>query len=107
MTRVVVNPGVCGKNVTIEVEKVGKRGVTVTINSDCEMVNDMGESLDEVDQWDVFKPPIDSPFYKCALHCRLHAACPIPMAIIKAIEVEAGLAVPRPVSLRFENVEQE
>jgi hypothetical protein len=28
------------------------------------------------------------------------------MAIIKAIEVETGLAVPGPVSLRFENVER-
>jgi len=106
MTRVVVNPGVCGKKVTIDVEKVSKHGVRVDITSDCKMVNEMGESLDEVDQWDVFKPPIDSPFYECALHCRLHAACPIPMAIIKAIEVETGLAVPGPVSLRFENVER-
>jgi len=106
MTRVIVNPGVCGKKVTIEVEKSGKRGVKLNIISDCDMVNDMGQSLDEVDQWEVFKPPIDSPFYKCALHCRLHAACPVPMAIIKAIEVEAGLAVPRPVSLEFENVER-
>lgn len=105
MTRVVVNPGVCGKKVTIEVEKVGKRGVRVDITSDCKMVNEMGESLDGVDQWDVFKPPIDSPFYECALHCRLHTACPIPMAIIKAIEVEAGLAAPGPVSLSFEKVE--
>ena len=38
MTRVVVNPGVCGKKVTIDAEKVGKRGVRVDITSDCKMV---------------------------------------------------------------------
>ena len=68
MTQVVVNPGVCGKKVTIETKKVGKRGVRIDITSDCKMVNEMGESLDEVGRWDVFKPLIDSPFYECPLH---------------------------------------
>jgi hypothetical protein len=31
----------------------------------------------------------------------LHPACPVPVGIIKAIEMEAGLALPRDVEIRF------
>jgi hypothetical protein len=33
-----------------------------------------------------------------------HAACPVPSAIIKAAEVELGLALPKPVVIEFELV---
>ena len=92
--------------VTVEVVKVGKRGVRVEITSDCQMVIGMALSLPELDQWETFKRPLHSDVYKCASECRLHAACPVPMAILKAIEVEAGLALPRPVLVHFETVEQ-
>ena len=32
----------------------------------------------------------------------LHVSCPIPLGIIKAIEVEAGLALPTDVGIHFE-----
>jgi len=107
MTRVVVNPGICGKSVTAEVVKVGKRRVGIKITTDCEIVTKMGESLAELDQRDILKPHVHSEVYKCASRCHLHAACPVPMAIIKAVEVEGGLALPRPVSIHFETLEQE
>jgi len=107
MTRVVVNPGICGMTVTIEAVKVSRRKVRVKISSDCEVVTKMGESLVELDQRDVLKPLLHSEVYQCASECSLHTACPVPMAILKAIEVEAGLALPRPVLVHFENTEQE
>ena len=107
MTRAVVDPGICGKTVTIEVIRVGKRRVRIQITSDCEKVTKLGESCIELDQWEALKPQVDSQVYKCASECRLHGACPVPMAILKAVEVEAGLALPRPVHLYFETTEQE
>jgi hypothetical protein len=107
MTRVVVNPGICDKHATVEVVKVGKRRVRVEITSDCEMVTKMGKSLAELDHGDALKPHVSSSIYKCASRCRLHTSCPVPMAILKAIEVEAGLTLPRPVLIRFETIEQE
>ena len=105
MTRVAVDPGICGMHATIDVTDVGNQKVSVKITSDCEMVTKMGESLVEVDKWDVFKPPADSEVYKCASECPLHAACPVPMAILKAIEIEAGLAAPKAVHIRYEPTE--
>jgi hypothetical protein len=61
--------------------------------------------LIETDQWDALKSHVHSEVYKCASKCHLHASCPVPMAILKAIEVEAGLALPRPVLVQFETTE--
>ncbi len=106
MTRVVVNPGVCGMTATVEVIRVDKRRVRVKITSDCEMVTEMGKPLAELDQEDALKSLLHSKVYQYAAGCSLHTTCPVPMAILKAIEVEAGLALPRPVLVQFEAPER-
>lgn len=102
MTRVVVNPGNCGFTTTIEVSKVANRRARVVITSDCERVTELGESLTELDTWEVFKQYADNAIYKGASRCHLHITCPVPTGILKAIEVEAGLAVSCDVVIRFE-----
>ena len=106
MTRVEVNPGICGKIATIEVVKVGKRRVMVEITSECDIMAKLSQSLGEIDQGDALKPHVHSSIYQYASNCHLHASCPVPMAILKAIEVEAGLALPGPVLVQFETIEQ-
>jgi len=105
MTRVVANPGICGKVTIVEIVKIDKRRVRVKIISGCETATKMGESLVELDQWNALKPHVQSEVYKSASECHIHASCPVPMAILKAIEVEAGLALPRPVLIQFEPTE--
>lgn len=105
MTKVIVDPGICGLQTTIEVEKVGRRKIKVIIVSDCEIVAKLGESLTEVDQWDVIKQYVDCQVLKAASRCQLHVTCPVPIAVLKAIEVEAGLALPCNVLVRFEDIE--
>jgi len=90
---------------TVEVVRVSKRRVRVGITSDCEMVTEMGKSLAELDQEDALKSLLQSGVYQCASECSLHVSCPVPMAVLKAIEVEAGLALPRPVLVHFETTE--
>lgn len=101
MTMVEVNPGICGMNTTIGVTKLNKRQFGVDITTDCEIITKMGELLGEIDLRDSLKPHIHSSIYQCATQCRVHISCPIPMAIIKAVEVEAGIALPRPVTVHF------
>jgi len=102
MTKVVVDPGVCRMNANIAVTKASARLFKVEVTSDCEMVTKMGDLLGEIDLKDTIKPHINSNIYQCASQCSLHIACPIPMAVIKAIEVEAGLALPRSIAVQFE-----
>jgi len=96
MTRVIVNPGACGFTTTIEVDKVSKRRVKVVITSDCEMVTELGESFTEVDAGQALKQGQ-------ALSEYVHAACPVPIAVLKAIEAEAGLTVPCDVVILFDS----
>jgi hypothetical protein len=105
MTKVIVNPGVCGFICTIEVEEVAKRKVKITIATDCEMISELGQWLMGVDLGEIMKQHVDSVVYQVASQCQLHAACPVPSAIIKAVEVEAGLALPRDVVIHFESTE--
>ncbi|MDD5093340.1 MAG: hypothetical protein PHV74_03035 [Dehalococcoidia bacterium] len=100
MTKVVVNPGICGFLTSIEVEKTAGRKVRVRILSDCETVTKLGESLTEVDQRDVIKQHAN--INRTAWKFPLHPSCPVPVAIIKAVEVEGGLALPRDVVIHFE-----
>jgi len=103
MTRVVVEAGNCGFTATVEVTKLSARKVGVAVASECETLIEMGGQLEELDWPDALKPPGDSPVYNTAFKCIRHAACPVPTAILMAIEVEIGAAVPKDVSIRFEN----
>ena len=105
MTRVIVNPGICGFITTIEVAKISKQKVSVKIVSTCEMVNKLSDSLTELDKWQLFKPYSLCKVYRFASECSLHISCPVPIAILKAVEVEAGVALPRDATMRFETTE--
>ena len=103
MTRLVINPGVCGFKTTIEVTKEEKRRVSIIITTDCEQVAGLGKSLKTLEIWEALKHRSESEIQHQAEKNKLHASCPVPISIIKAIEVEAGLALPRDVSINFEN----
>jgi len=106
MTRVIVKSGICGFISTIEVKKVDDESFKVVISSGCEMVTELGESLTEIDKREIFKKHIDTEVYKSASRCELHVSCPVPMAILKAIEAEAELALPRDVVVIFDTMQK-
>ena len=105
MTRGTVNPGICGKVTTIEVVETDQWHVRLKLDSNCEMVTKMGESLAELDLRDALKSQVDSVVYKLASNFCSHASCPVPMAILKAIEVEVGMALPKSVFFKFESAD--
>ncbi len=103
MTRAVIDPGICGMRTVVEVDKIAQRKAKGGITSDCQKVKELGESLGELDTFEAFKKHIDCAVYKSASSCNLHSSCPVPMAILKTIEIAAGFALPRDVLVRFEN----
>lgn len=102
MKKVVVNPGVCGLETVITAEDEGD-GVVIKAESKCPAVKKMIEAIEmPVEPYDVcFLKPGQGPVYEAAVNL-LHASCPVPSAVIKAIEAEASLALPKDVSMRFE-----
>ncbi len=106
MTVVKVKSGACGFVSHIRADKVNKREVRIEIESDCESVGDLGFILQEIGPLGmkdiISKGHNGNRVLKAASEKLPHSACPVSVAILKACEVELGLAVPRPVSIEFE-----
>lgn len=84
---------------------VEKRGsiINVNIESECDDVKAFLANLKSLDVKDVIKPFVKNRIYEEAAKFIRHPACPIPCAILKAIEVELGLALKRDVHILFLN----
>ena len=93
--------------VTVEVEKRQGKIFSVRITTECEMVQKLGKEIPELTMMDAFKKLQDNPVYKKGATCLRHVACPAPSGILKALEVEAGLNLPRDVSITFVKTEKD
>ena len=102
MTKVVVSSGICGMEVIIEVSTVDKRKVKLEIVSACKMVNMLGEALRELDPMDTLKGGGGSLVWQQASMKNLHSDCPVPIGILKAIQVETEMALPCDAVIHFE-----
>ncbi|MDA8082490.1 MAG: hypothetical protein M0024_02390 [Nitrospiraceae bacterium] len=101
MTRLKILPGACGMEVTVEVSAVDKKTYTVTVQSECPMAVKLGKEIGSLSRMDAFKRQTENPVYVKGAACIQHAACPVPCGVLKALEVEAGLAVARDVTMVF------
>lgn len=101
MRKVRVDPGICGFPATIRVEKVSKERVNIQIACACDQVKRFAERVADLEWKRAFGPMCSTDVYKAASQTLKHAACPIPVALLKAMEAEIGAAVPRDVTIRF------
>ncbi|MFO8143898.1 MAG: hypothetical protein R6T78_04420 [Dehalococcoidales bacterium] len=119
MTIVECDPGICGMPCTIEANKsegtekakLGKGKVKIEIKCDCDRIVKMASQLKEVDEaevneWDPIKPRGESKICQYSREFNLCAACPVPTAILKAVEAEAGLAIPKDAHITFTKTER-
>ncbi len=101
MAKIRINPGACGMEVIVDVAVKDKKSFTVSIISNCKMVEKLGQELNELTMMDAFRHIHVNPVYVKGAACLKHAACPVPSGILKALEVAAGLNVPRDVTMTF------
>lgn len=102
MAKVEINAGICGFKTEIEATTEDMQNVKINIKSDCENFTKFSEEIKEVDAFHEIEPQDKEgkilnlwPKY---LHC---SACPVPSGIIKAVEVTAGLALPKDAEIKF------
>lgn len=102
MATVKVSAGVCGFTTTINTESEDLQEVVIKIESDCSYIKAMACELSKVDGYqECFAQIGEGEVYKVARKYCKHAACPVPSAIIKGIEVACGLALPRDVEFKI------
>ncbi|UWG96361.1 hypothetical protein LPY66_15880 [Dehalobacter sp. DCM] len=101
MAKVTVNGGACGFMTQIEA-KAERRNTTVTIETECPALKPMAEELTTVNGFEECMGKIgDTQVFQIARKYCKHAACPVPTAIIKGIEVANGLALPRTIEMKI------
>lgn len=96
-----MNSGACGFTVTVTARKEKDKKIHVSLETDCEMVKEMMSDISTLDMMSIFSGLLNNPVYKSAAKNLKHVSCPVPSAILKAVEVEAGMAVPKDVSMVF------
>lgn len=105
MTKVRINPGICGLITTVTAESEDQQEVKITVHSACESIQKMFEELgDTYDAFDVCltKPGTGELYEYAAEHFPVHASCPAIAGIIKCMEVECRLALPAEAKIEFE-----
>ena len=100
MTKMVIDPGICGF-VTKVVATMDGEMCSLEIKSGCEPLQEMAKELKQVDPMDEIGFYRDGPLTlrMFTKHCP-HPSCPVPAGILKAVEVEAGLALPKDASIK-------
>ena len=103
MAKAHINAGICGFGTTVETTANPGYKVAVSIDSECPAIQKLAENLTEVNALGEisFRRGMPETLQKGIDHCT-HAACPVPVGVLKAIEVAAGLALPKDVSIKIE-----
>ena len=95
-----IDSGICGFCTTVRASGDGDRVVRLQFESTCEYVQKLAEHLEEVDPYREISYRGEGPLtFQLASQYLVHPACPVPSGIIKAVEVEAELAVPKDASI--------
>ena len=103
MAKATIDAGICGYTTTVEAEKLDKFQVKLQIESECPHIQKMAADLQEVNALDEISPRKGNHeiMAKGNQYCT-HSACPVPVGIIKAVEVATGLALPKDANIKVE-----
>lgn len=101
LSKAEIHSGICGFTTVVEAT-MNDKVCNLVISSDCKDIQRLAENLTQVNPYQEisFRRSIPQTIQLGMEHCS-HAACPVPVGIIKAIEVEANLALPADVSIKL------
>ncbi len=100
MAKAEVHAGVCGFTTIVETTMDGDV-CKVAIQSECTAIQRLAQALTEVNPYQEISYRRKTPLTLevAAKFCN-HTACPVPVGIIKAVEVESNLALPADVTIK-------
>jgi hypothetical protein len=101
MAKAEIFPGNCGFTTTVVTAMDGDI-CKITIASECKAIQKLAQELTEVNPYQEisFRRNTPQTLQMGAKYCT-HAACPVPVGIIKAIELEAGMTLPADVTIKL------
>jgi hypothetical protein len=101
VTKAIIDPGICGFIAEVVAKTEGDK-CSLEITCDCEPIQKMAVELTQVDPMEEIGFHRDGPrtLRMFAKHCP-HPSCPVPAGILKAVEVESGLALPKDAKIEI------
>jgi hypothetical protein len=103
MVRVTAEPGICGFPCVIEARRTGRYTVSIKIEgSECKHGKRLAGLVEKMSMKQLFAPVTRNPVFLSAQKAGCHPSCPIPVAILKAVEVAMDMALPRDAVIKFE-----
>jgi hypothetical protein len=101
MANAEILPGNCGFTTTVEATMFGG-ACKISIVSECKAIQNLAQELTEVNPYQEISFRRNTPriLQMGAKYCT-HAACPVPVGVIKAVEIEMGMALPMDVTIKL------
>ncbi len=96
-----IDSGKCGYHTRVETWMEDET-CRIQITSECSAIQRLAEALTEVSPYGEisFRRKMPVTLEMGAKYCT-HTACPVPVGIIKAVEIAAGLALPQDVHIQL------
>ena len=104
MTKVKVEPGICGLTAVITADSEDGMEAEVHVETQCKMIGALMEGLgDTWNAYEIFMPSPGQEKFLPAVTAKYatHASCPVISGILKCVEAECGLALKKNVSITF------
>lgn len=96
MAEVDINGGICGFTTRVHVKKIDKDTIKVSIDTECPNIKKVAHLVDTVRPIkEIFCNLHQTEVYKKLLPGMVHPSCLVPSGVLKGIEIEAGLALPK------------
>lgn len=98
--------GACQFKTLVRASSADGERVVLEVWSDCPRVQRLAADLTDVDAFDELlrRALIETTTARLAATHKLHPACPVPIGVLKGIEVAAGLALPAPCTIQIAHV---
>ncbi len=101
---VTINAGICGFVTSAEVSSPDNQNVEFRVSSNCEKIAKLGKSLrqhEPIDAYEEINPASDGVLMGLVReHLRgCCSGCVVPSGLFKAMQVAAGLALPKDISI--------
>jgi hypothetical protein len=103
MAKAEIHSGICGFVTTVEAttDAEDRYKVHLKIESQCKACQRLGAELTEVDAMREMTFRGEGPLtLELGARYLSHASCPVPAGVIKAVEVAAGLALPKDATIK-------
>ncbi len=106
--KVDIDAGICGMHTTVwATTDMATYRCKLKIESNCEAIQKLAQDLPEVDAFQEISLRMgDGPeVLQKGLTTCFHSSCPVPVGIIKAVEVASQLALPKDTILKISKID--